>query len=284
MPGLSDLMQYTPAGTGVMEGMKHGADVAQSQAAAGYSDAMANRTNMLAPFEAQEKEYQVKKLMEDYRRRPIEDQQKDNEVIKKNFDGFHNTVAELMVSGFSVEQAFNMVSQDNEVYAAVAKNHMSKPDVMQRFTLENAQQRLLANPQAAQAMAVQGLANQKPASVSIQDWQYYLSADAAGKAALERMWGLKHPPAVTPSSVTTSTERMTAGPNGPVLEKKVEKGPGGAPAPSAPPAPTGAGNQPAWSWGPAPTDKNGKPLADGKWKDANGTPFGVKGGWAYKLK
>jgi len=189
----------------------------------------------------------------------------------------------MLNSGASDEQYLAYVQQTSpkEVPGAAQKLKQLGRQGYIKMVTDMVSKTAQLSPEHIQKMAQEAA---KPASVSIQDWQYYLDADAAGKAALERMWGLKHPPAVTPYSVTTSTERMTTGPNGPVLEKKVEKGPGGAPAPSAPSASTSTDNQPAWAFGPAPTGENGKPLADGKWKDANGTPFGVKGGWAYKLK
>jgi hypothetical protein len=176
-------MQYTPAGTGVMEGIKHGADVAQSQAAAGYSDAMANRMNQMLPYDlskaqfeqegqrvagatpgyheamaagqmgtAQQQQYAAKKAMEDYRRRPIEDQQKDKEKIQKLSDAFFDDFAKnILAQGGDRDSAAQMMAQQDPMWADTIKKLQQNPQVWGRFTAENALARLKANSQYLQA-------------------------------------------------------------------------------------------------------------------------------------
>lgn len=176
MAGLSDLMAYEPMSTGVGTGMKQGADIRQSQAAAGYSEAMANRMNQMLPYEldkeryeqqvrgfqdpavmaqgpmgiAQQQQYAAKKAIEDYRRRPIEDQQNDRKLIQKQSDDFANNMAvQILATGSADAAAGILIAQDPNNEEIIKR--LKAGNLWGHFTTANAEKRLKANPQFLQA-------------------------------------------------------------------------------------------------------------------------------------
>lgn len=299
MAGLSDLMQYTPSGTGVTEGMKLGADIGQSQAAASYSNAMANRTNQMLPYdlskakyeqdvqnaldpsimaqgqmgEAQQKQYAAMKAIEDYRRRPIEDQQKDRETIQKLTDNFFNSFATNIISFGNRDVAAEAMASQDPMFADTINALKQNPQVWARFTPENAIKRLQANPNYMQATV--GAANRPldPYALAMKAARDELGKNASEAAVTQRAFSLMslRQPTGQPSE-SSETNRLVKNPDGTYsFIKEKTKTPSTAPAPvkqvTIPPGAKQLGKAPP-----------GTP--DGA-RTVNGKPVVVKGGIVY---
>lgn len=139
MAGLSDMMAYQPAGAGLMEGMTHGANIRNTMASAGQGEAMAARARA-----------EMEKMS-------FEQQETLKKSVREVPDRFFNNVATYMMQGMTNQQAMEMAAQSDPEAVPLAQGFMSRPDLMQNFTPENAQKRLTANPQAQQAFGVQAM-------------------------------------------------------------------------------------------------------------------------------
>ena len=309
MAGLSDLMQYTPSGTGVTEGMKLGADIGQSQAAASYSNAMANRMNQMLPYDlskaqyeqevqnaldpsimaqgqmgqAQQNQYAAKKAIEDYRRLPVEQQQKDIREVRESSNNFFNDFATHIISFGNRDAAAAAMASQSPMFADIIAGLKKDPQVWNRFTIDNALKRLQANPQYMQATAQGANRPLDPLAVAMEAARKELGPNASISDVAKLAFGmlsLRTPPGQP--SVATTTDRLVRNPDGTFsLIREITKEPGAesAAAPAKPAAATPAT--------PVVIPKGYKALgkappgtADGA-RTMGGKPVVVKGGIVY---